>query len=89
MIGNGKEGKIRELIDLFDRKSKIESLVQEIIKEIPEMAPVIEKLRESIGESCTKYYHPQDNNLSEGVPINMESARKMLPMFYSFPLIRH
>ena len=73
---------------MFDRKSKIERLVQEIIKEIPEIAPVIEKLRQSIGESCTKYYDPQDNNISEGVPVHKEWA-EMLPMSYSFPLIRH
>ena len=82
LIGNGKEGKIRELIDLFDRKSKIERLVQEIIKEIPEIAPVIEKLRQSIGESCTKYYHPQDNNISEGVPVHKESAENVANVLF-------
>ena len=74
-MGNGKEGKIRELIHLFDRKSKIEVLIQEIIKAIPEMDPVIEKLREQIGrESCKKYYHSQDNNLSEGMQVHMPSV---------------
>ena len=82
LIGYGKEGKIRELIHLFDRKSKIESLIQEIVKAIPEMEPAIEKLRDLIREPSAKNYPLEDNKFSEGVQGPMKSSANVAEVLF-------
>ena len=83
LMGNGKKGKIRELIHLFDRKGKIEVLIQEIIKSIPEMDPEIEKLREQISrESSKKYYHSEDNKFSQGMQGPMPSSANVAEVLF-------
>jgi len=83
LVGNGKEGKIRELIHLFDRKRKIEVLIQEIIKSIPEIDPEIEKLREQISsESSKKYYHREDNKFSEVMQGPMPSSANVAEVLF-------